>query len=113
MAGKAVGRRSVGVAADAASRAGIHPSARRGRGGPRHARRDPDLDPITTLCEHEEYGRLADGSAARIVLAGYDEELLERRGIPDEAIDPGGALLLEPGTLATLGAAAGIWSVCG
>ncbi|MEQ0764965.1 hypothetical protein ABLN67_12175, partial [Mycobacterium tuberculosis] len=67
----------------------------------------PDLDPITTLCEHEEYGRLADGSAARIVLAGYDEELLERRGIPDEAIDPGGALLLEPGTLATLGAAAG------
>ncbi|CKY35911.1 SEC-C motif-containing protein%2Ctetratricopeptide repeat protein [Mycobacterium tuberculosis] len=67
----------------------------------------PDLDPIITLCEHEEYGRLADGSAARIVLAGYDEELLERRGIPDEAIDPGGALLLEPGTLATLGAAAG------
>ncbi|EFI29191.1 conserved hypothetical protein [Mycobacterium tuberculosis 94_M4241A] len=67
----------------------------------------PDLDPITTLCEHEEYCRLADGSAARIVLAGYDEELLERRGIPDEAIDPGGALLLEPGTLATLGAAAG------
>lgn len=45
MAGKAVGRRSVGVAADAASRAGIHPSARRGRGGPRHARRDPGPGP--------------------------------------------------------------------
>jgi SEC-C motif len=63
----------------------------------------PDLGPITTLCEHEQYQRLADGSSARIVLAGYDDELLEERGIPAEAIDSAGALLLEPGTLAKLG----------
>jgi len=67
----------------------------------------PDLDPITTLCEHEQYARLVDGSAVQIVLVGYDDELLEQRGIPDEAVDPGGALLLEPGTLAALGAAEG------
>ena len=67
----------------------------------------PDLDPITTLCEHEQYQRFADGSAARVVLAGYDDELLEERGIPAEAIDPAGALLLMPGTLAELGVAEG------
>ena len=63
----------------------------------------PDLDPITTLCEHEQYQRLADGSTAYVVLAGYDDELLEERGIPAEAIDPAGALLLKPGALAALG----------
>ena len=63
----------------------------------------PDLDPITTLCEHEQYQWLADGSTAHVVLAGYDDELLEERGIPAEAIDPAGALLLMPGTLAALG----------
>ena len=67
----------------------------------------PDLDPITTLCEHEQYQRFADGSAARVVLAGYDDELLDERDIPAEAIDPAGALLLEPGTLAGLGVAEG------
>ena len=54
----------------------------------------PDLDPITTLCEHERYQRFADGSTARVVLAGYDDELLDVRGIPAEAIDSAGALLL-------------------
>ncbi|MGA9677051.1 MAG: hypothetical protein WBR28_18000, partial [Mycobacterium sp.] len=34
----------------------------------------PDLDPVTALCEHEQYRRLADGSAAEIVLAGFDDE---------------------------------------
>jgi SEC-C motif len=63
----------------------------------------PNLDPITALCEHPQYGRLADGSAARIVLAGFDEELLEQRGIPPEVVDPLGALLLAPGTLVALG----------
>ena len=63
----------------------------------------PDLDPITTLFEHEQYQRLADGSTACIVLAGYDDELLDERGIPAEAIDPAGALLLKPGALAALG----------
>jgi len=67
----------------------------------------PDLDPITTLCEHERYQRFADGSTARVVLAGYDDELLEERDIPAEAIDSAGALLLDPGTLAKLGVAEG------
>ncbi|MXI80317.1 hypothetical protein GR254_08700, partial [Mycobacterium tuberculosis] len=34
----------------------------------------PDLDPITTLCEHEEYGRLAD------VVAAKDAELQRLAG---------------------------------
>ena len=62
----------------------------------------PDLGPISTLCEHEQYQRFADGSSARVVVAGYDDELLENRDIPVEAIDPV-ALLLDPGTLAALG----------
>ncbi len=67
----------------------------------------PDLDPITALCEHEEYGRFADGSAARVVLDEFDDELLAQRGIPAEVVDPHGALLLTPGTLETLGVAEG------
>ncbi|ORA78825.1 SEC-C domain-containing protein [Mycobacterium malmoense] len=67
----------------------------------------PDLDPITALCEYEQYQLLADGSPVRAVLAGFDDELLEQRGIPPEAIDPLGALLLEPGTLEALGTAEG------
>jgi len=67
----------------------------------------PNLDPITALCEHEQYGRFADGSAARVVLPGFDDELLEHRGIPAEVVDPLGALLLMPGTLGTLGVAEG------
>jgi tetratricopeptide (TPR) repeat protein len=63
----------------------------------------PDLDPITTLCEHEQYQRFADGSAVRVVLAGYDDDLLEERGIPAEVTDWAPALLLGPGTLAALG----------
>ncbi len=63
----------------------------------------PDLSPITTLCEHAQYQRLADGSSARVVLAGYDDELLDERNIPGQAIDPAGALLLQPGTFAALG----------
>lgn len=62
----------------------------------------PDLGPISTLCEHEQYQRFADGSSARVVVAGYDDELLDERDIPVEAIDPSG-LLLDPGTLAALG----------
>jgi hypothetical protein len=65
----------------------------------------PDLGPITALCDHEQYRRLADRSAAGVVMAGFDEELLEERGIPPEAVDPLGALLLEPGTLEALGVA--------
>jgi hypothetical protein len=67
----------------------------------------PDLDPITALCDHEQYRRLADGSAAGVVMAGFDEELLEERGIPPGVVDPLGALLLAPGTLEALGVAKG------
>ena len=65
----------------------------------------PDLSPITALCEHEQYQRLADGSTARVVLVDYDDEVLDERNIPDQAIDPAGALLLKPGALAALGVA--------
>jgi hypothetical protein len=68
---------------------------------------NPDLDPITTLCDHEQYQRFADGSTAQVVLPDYDDELLEERGIPDEAIAEVGALLLAPGALAALGVAEG------
>jgi hypothetical protein len=67
----------------------------------------PDLDPLTALCDHEQYQQLADGSAARIVLPGYDDELLAERGIPARVVAPSGALLLAPGTLEALGAAEG------
>lgn len=67
----------------------------------------PDLDPITELCEHAQYQRLADGSPTQVMLAGFDDELLEQRGIPDEAVDPHGVLLLAPGTLVALGVAEG------
>jgi tetratricopeptide (TPR) repeat protein len=67
----------------------------------------PDLDPITALCDHDEYRWLADGSAAQVVLAEFDEELLELRDIPPEVIAPGGALLLPPGKMQELGVAEG------
>lgn len=67
----------------------------------------PDLDSITALCEYEEYARFADGSPARVVLEEFDDDLLEQRGIPPEVVDPLGALLLLPGTLAALDVAEG------
>jgi hypothetical protein len=67
----------------------------------------PDLDPITALCEHDEYRRFADGSTAQLVLPGFDDGLLEERGTPPEVVDPLGALLLAPGTLGKLGLAEG------
>jgi SEC-C motif len=67
----------------------------------------PDLGPITALCDHSEYQQLADGSPVRIALAGYDDELLEQRGVPAGVVGPLGALLLAPGTLAASGVADG------
>nr|WP_116376449.1 SEC-C metal-binding domain-containing protein [Mycobacterium sp. MFM001] len=67
----------------------------------------PDLEPTTTLCEYEQYQRFADGSPARVVMVDYDDELLEERGIPDEAVPEGGVLLLTAGALARLGMAEG------
>ena len=73
----------------------------------------PDLSSITTLCEHEQYQRLVDGSTARVVLAGYDDEVLDERNIPGQVIGPAAALLLKPGALAALGRARATQSVCG
>ena len=67
----------------------------------------PDLDPITTLCESERYARFADGSPAQVALPMFDHELLADRDIPLHLVDPLGALLLTPGTLASVGAASG------
>jgi hypothetical protein len=67
----------------------------------------PDLEPVAALCGGEHYQQLADGSPVEIVLAGFDEELLEQRGVPAEVIDPNGALLLAAGTLARLGVSEG------
>jgi hypothetical protein len=67
----------------------------------------PDLDPITALCDHEQYQQLVDGSPAQVVLVEFDHELLEPRGIPAEVVDPSGALLLAPGTLGALGVTEG------
>ncbi len=67
----------------------------------------PDLAPITALCEHGQYQQLTDGSTAQVVLVDYDDELLERRGIPAEAVAEPGVLLLAPGALAALGVAEG------
>lgn len=67
----------------------------------------PDLDPITELCNFDGFRHFATGAPATIVLPDLDEKLLDQRGIPDEAVHASGALLLEPGTLAGLGAAAG------
>ncbi|OBF91605.1 hypothetical protein A5791_00790 [Mycobacterium sp. 852002-51163_SCH5372311] len=66
----------------------------------------PDLAPITTLSEYEQYQRFADGSPAQVAMADFDDELLEQRGISDEVVGYG-ALLLTPGTLEGLGVAEG------
>ncbi|MBX7435444.1 SEC-C domain-containing protein [Mycobacterium sp. Y57] len=63
----------------------------------------PDLDPITELSQHEQYQRLADGSAVSLALPYFDDEHLEERGVSPEVVDESGALLLEPGTLHALG----------
>ncbi|MGH3640817.1 MAG: hypothetical protein ACRDUX_17505, partial [Mycobacterium sp.] len=67
----------------------------------------PDLDPVTALCEDEQYVRFADGSPAYVALPMVDDELLGERETAPELVDPLGALLLTPGTLAALGVAEG------
>lgn len=68
---------------------------------------NPDLDPITHLCEHEPYRRLADGGPLTVAIPGFDDDVLEPRGIPDESVPEGGVLVLPPGTLPALGVAVG------
>jgi hypothetical protein len=67
----------------------------------------PDLGPVADLCEYEGYEHLADGSPVSVVVADFDDELLEERGIPLELVDVAPSLLLAAGTLSGLGAAAG------
>lgn len=67
----------------------------------------PDLDPVTNLCEDDQYARFADGSSAHVALPMFDVELLDERNIPLQLVDPLGALLLTPGTLAALGVSKG------
>ncbi len=67
----------------------------------------PDLDPVTTLCENEEFARFVDGSPARVVLPMFDLEVLAERAIPLDLVHPEGALLLASGTLAAMSVAEG------
>ncbi|CAN5230660.1 SEC-C metal-binding domain-containing protein [soil metagenome] len=67
----------------------------------------PDLDPVTTVCESEEFAHFSDGSSAFVALPMFDLEPLDERGIPLHEVDHLGALLLAPGTLAGLGVAEG------
>lgn len=61
---------------------------------------NPDLEPLAMLLESDDYRRLADGSPISPVLAPYDADPLEERGIPFEAVAEFGSLLLPPGRLA-------------
>ena len=63
---------------------------------------DPDLDPITGLCHHSRFQRLADGSAVSLAMPGWDDDLLLERGISPESVPESGVLLLKPGTLRAL-----------
>ncbi|MDX1874533.1 SEC-C domain-containing protein [Mycolicibacterium sp. 120266] len=67
----------------------------------------PDLAPLGNLCEHEPHNRFLDGTPATIALLDFDDDLLEVRGIPDEAVPEGGVLVLPPATMRTLGVTAG------
>ena len=68
----------------------------------------PDLVPVSMLTELETYQRLTDGAPVTDVLPGFDEDVLTARGVPMDAVDEDGALLLlPPGRLADLGVAAG------
>ncbi len=67
----------------------------------------PDLDPLTHLCEFEEFARLADGTPISVALPAFDEDVLDERGVPPDMVDDGGALILPPGTLSDLDVAAG------
>lgn len=69
--------------------------------------KDADLDAIADLLHHEEYQQLADGSPVSLVVAGYDDDLLAERGIPEDAVDAEVTLLLPAGTLSALAVAEG------
>ena len=84
-----------------ARRTGVHPPGRCRRVNARRAHRDAGPRPDHRILR----ARAIPAARRRIdrpfVLAGYDDESLDVRDIPAEAIDPAGALLLMPGTLAS------------
>ena len=59
----------------------------------------PDLCPVDMLTEHVGYQQLVDGSPVVGVLPGLDDDTLEARGVPPEAVGDLGALLLPAGYL--------------
>ncbi|GAB3002739.1 SEC-C metal-binding domain-containing protein [Mycobacterium bourgelatii] len=67
----------------------------------------PDLLLIGEVCEYEDYAHYADGSPAEVAHPGFDDELLEQRGIPAELIGSHAWLLLPSGMLANLDAGEG------
>ncbi len=67
----------------------------------------PDFNPIIELFEFEPHNHFADGSQTMVLIAGFDDEILEERGVPDESVPEGGILALPAGTLRDLGASTG------
>lgn len=75
----------------------------------------PDLEPVVTLTDHDPFTRLAEDPAGETlddpsiteVFAMWDADLLAERGVPAEAVDEDGGLLLPAGYLDRLGLAAG------
>ena len=63
----------------------------------------PDLEPLSLLTDDERWCLLADGSPLAEVLVGFDNDLLNARGIPFGAVPPDGGWLLPPGRLRQLG----------
>jgi tetratricopeptide (TPR) repeat protein len=67
----------------------------------------PDLEPLSVLLECEDYQSLSDGAPVALLLATFDAEVLQERGIPAEVLDQDGGLLLPTGYLPAAGVGAG------
>ena len=67
----------------------------------------PDVEPVSMLTETESYLQLTDGSPIIDALPGFDDEVFEERGVSPQDVSDEGALLLESGRIAALGARAG------
>ena len=67
----------------------------------------PDFEPVSLLSERPPFGSLGDLGELVDVVAGYDDELLEARGVPPEAVPDDLGWLLPAGYLTGLGAVPG------